>query len=201
MTSIVLAGGRGLRLGRGGKLSETIGGRTLPQRVIDCLIPLSSEILVVIAQGQPEPALAGPVVRVVTDLYPGKGALGGIYTGLVASSSFHNLVVACDMPFLNSLLLGYMIQLSPGFDVIIPRVEAKLEPLHAIYSRDCLTPIRQQIEQGNLKISNLLERVKVRYVEEGEINRFDPKHLSFFNINTRTDLEMAKAKIEKSKTG
>ena len=200
MNSIVLAGGRGLRLGRG-KLSETIGGRTLLQRVIDCLIPLSNEILVVIAQGQSEPALPGSVVRIVTDLYPGKGALGGIYTGLVASSSFHNLVVACDMPFLNSLLLGYMIQLSPGFDVIIPRVEAKLEPLHAIYSRDCLTPIRQQIEQGNLKISNLLERVKVRYVEEGEINRFDPKHLSFFNINTRTDLEMAKAKIEKSKMG
>ena len=197
VTSIVLAGGKGKRLGRA-KISEMICGRTLCQRAIDSLVPISDEILVVVAQGQPEPELTTKV-KVVSDIYPDKGALGGIYTGLVASGSFHNLVVACDMPFLNPSLLRYLIKVSPGFDVVIPRVEkVKLEPLHVVYSKNCLTPILQQIQQGNLKVNGFLGQVKVRYVEEAEIEEFDAEHLSFFNINTSADLRRARAMIEKA---
>lgn len=196
MTSIVLAGGRGGRLGRD-KLSERVGGHTMLQRVMDCLTLLSNEILVVIAQGQAKPALPTEA-KVVVDLYPGKGVLGGIYTGLVASSSLHNLVVACDMPFLNPSLLRYLMQVSPGFDAVIPRVGGiRLEPLHALYSKNCLAPIHQQLQQGNLRIASFLDQVRVRYVEEAEIDRFDPQHLSFFNINTPADLERARAMLGK----
>ena len=188
MTSIVLAGGKGRRLRD--KLSKTIGGRTLLQRVIGSLSLLSEEVLVVIAQEQPKPAAA---IEVVVDLYPGGGALGGIYSGLVRARSLYNLVVAGDMPFLNPFLLRYLIQLSPGFDVVIPRFEGRLEPLHAIYSKNCLVPIQQRIEQGELKIGGFLEQVRVRYVEEAEIDKVDPKHLSFFNINTLADLRRARA--------
>jgi len=195
MTSIVLAGGKGLRLGRD-KLSEMIGGRTLLERVIDCLSLVSDEILVVIAQGQPKPAL--PPTKVVVDLYPGKGALGGIYTGLVAAQSFHSLVVAADMPFLNPSLLRYLIQVSPTFDAVIPMIKGELEPLHAIYSKNCLAPIQQQIEQGKIRVRDFLDQVRVRYVEEAEINRFDPKNRSFFNINTLADLGKARALLKES---
>ena len=195
MTSIVLAGGKGKRLG--GKLSKTIGGRTLLQRVIDSLSLLSEEILVVIAQGQPNPPGA---TKVVVDFYPSGGALGGIYTGLVRARSLYSLVTAGDMPFLNPFLLRYLVQLSPGFDVVIPRVEGKLEPLHAIYSKNCLAPIQQRIEQGDLKVGGFLEQVRVRYVEEAEIDKLDPKHLSFFNINTLADLRRARAMWKELKT-
>jgi molybdopterin-guanine dinucleotide biosynthesis protein A len=195
MTSIVLAGGKGLRLGRN-KLSEMIGERTLLERVINRLTLVSSEILIVIAQGQPKPAL--PPTKVVVDLYPGKGPLGGIYTGLVAVQSFHSLVVAADMPFLNLSLLRYLIQVSPNYDVIIPKIKDELEPLHAIYSKNCLAPIQQQIEQGKLKVRDFLDQVRVRYVEEAEISRFDPKNLSFFNINTLADLGKARALLQES---
>ncbi len=195
MTSIVLAGGKGRRLRD--KLSKTIGGRTLLQRVIGSLSLLSEEVLVVIAQEQPKPAAA---IEVVVDLYPGGGALGGIYSGLVRARSLYNLVVAGDMPFLNPFLLRYLIQLSPGFDVVIPRIEGKLEPLHAVYSKNCLVPIQQRIEQGELKIGGFLEQVRVRYVEEAEIDRLDPKHLSFFNINTLADLRRARAMWKELKT-
>lgn len=197
MTSIVLAGGKGLRLGRD-KLSEMIGDRTLLERIIDRLSLVSGEILIVIAQGQPKPAL--PPTKVVVDLYPGKGPLGGIYTGLVAAQSFHSLVVAADMPFLNLSLLRYLIQVSPTYDVILPRIKDELEPLHAIYSKNCLVPIQQQIEQGKLKVRDFLGQVRVRYVEEAEISRFDPKNLSFFNINTLADLGRAKALLKESGT-
>jgi molybdenum cofactor guanylyltransferase len=198
LTSIVLAGGRGRRFGRD-KLSEMIGDRTLLQRVIDRLDGLSSQILVVIAQGQSQPSLSLTSAQVIVDLYPEKGALGGIYTGLVASRSFHSLVVAADMPFLNTSLLRYMIESSPAYDVVIPRIDGTLEPLHAIYSKNCVAYMKQQIERDRFKIRDFFEQVKVRYVEQAEIDQFDPQHLSFFNINTLADLRRARKLLRKSR--
>ncbi|MEE9399139.1 MAG: molybdenum cofactor guanylyltransferase, partial [Dehalococcoidales bacterium] len=117
---------------------------------------------------------------------------GGIYSGLAASASFYNLVVAADMPFLNQALLRYMIQISTDFDLVVPRMGRLVEPLHAIYAKSCLIPIERMIKQDILRIDLLFGQVKIRYVEIEEIERFDPKHLSFFNVNTKADLEKAK---------
>ncbi|MCL0094873.1 molybdenum cofactor guanylyltransferase, partial [Dehalococcoidales bacterium] len=131
-------------------------------------------------------------LRTVTDTYPDKGPLGGIYTGLAISDSLYNLVVACDMPFLNQALLRYMLQLSVDVDLVVPRLGDMVEPLHAVYSKTCLAPIKYLLKQSNLRVTDLFTLVRVRYVETEEINRFDPKHLSFFNINTQADLEIAR---------
>jgi len=192
ISCIVLAGGKSLRLGRD-KVLETVGNRNLLQRVVNNISSFDSDIIIVTAIKQSVPQfISYPRLRIVTDIYPGKGPLGGIYTGLAASDSLYNLVVACDMPFLNQALLRYMIQLSTNFDLVVPRLGNTVEPLHAIYSKDCLTPIEYLLKQGELEIIQLLTLVKVRYVEADEINRFDPDHLSFFNINTEADLEMAR---------
>ena len=189
---IVLAGGKALRLGRD-KVLETVGNRSLLQRVILSLSLFKSGIIMVTATEQSLPQLIDyPKLKVVTDIYPGKGAMGGIYTGLTVSGSPYNLVVACDMPFLNQALLHYMMHLVGDFDLVMPRLGDKVEPLHAIYSKDCLVPIENLLKQGSLSIIELLSLVRVRYVEAEEINRFDPKHLSFFNINTEADLKMAR---------
>jgi molybdopterin-guanine dinucleotide biosynthesis protein A len=192
ISCIVLAGGKGLRLGHD-KALETVGNRSLLEWVIYKLGLFDSDIIIVTAREQSFPQFTGyPKLRTVTDTYPGKGPLGGIYTGLAASDSFRNLVVACDMPLLNQALLRYMIQVSADFDLVVPRLDDMVEPLHAIYSKDCLAPIECLPKQGNLMVNKLFPLVRVRYVEAEEINRFDPKHLSFFNINTQADLEMAR---------
>ncbi len=191
MTSIVLAGGRGSRLGRE-KHSEVIAGQGLIERTIGRLGLLSDEILLVISNRQSKSSFPSyGQARIAVDLYPGKGALGGIYTGLVHSASFHSLVVACDMPFLNLGLLRHMIGLAPGFDVVIPRIGHFEEPLHAVYSKNCVAPMESLLKQGSLRITGFFHSVKVRYVGSDEIDRFDPAHLSFFNINTKADLEKA----------
>ncbi len=192
ISCIVLAGGKGLRLGRD-KVLETIGNISLLRRVVSCLSPFNSDIIIVTARRQSLPrSINYPKLRLVVDTYPGKGPLGGIYTGLIASASLYNLVVACDMPFLNQALLRYMIQLSAGFDLVVLRLGSMVEPLHAIYSKDCLAPMEGLLGQGNLKVTDLFPLVRVRYVEAEEIDRFDPEHLSFFNINTEADLEVAR---------
>jgi len=188
ISCIVLAGGRSSRLGHD-KVFKTVGDRNLLDLVIDRVAPLSREMILVAASSN---TLARsdkyPALKIVTDVLPGKGPLGGIYTGLLTSSSVYNLVVASDMPFLNSALLQYMVQVSADFDIVVPRAGALVEPLHAIYTKNCLEAMENLLKHNELPVRRLLTMVRTRYVEAEEIERFDPEHLSFFNINTKADL-------------
>ena len=193
---IVLAGGAGFRLGRDKRL-ETVGSVSLLERVLSQISFLNSEIVLVAASCFPHSHISGyPGLRVVSDIYPGSGPLGGIYTGLKAARSFYNLVVACDMPFLNRDLIRYMMAISGGSDVVIPRIGEYLEPLHAVYSKACIAPAESLLTQGQLRVGGILNRLKVRYVDADEINCFDPGHLSFFNINTKSDLAKARGLLK-----
>jgi molybdopterin-guanine dinucleotide biosynthesis protein A len=177
---------------------ERINSQSLIERTIECLSPPAQSVLVVTSKEQFGLIAASQLkVKVIVDLYPGKGALGGIYTGLASADSFYSLVVGCDMPFLNRDLLSYIIDHTPNFDAVVPRVHGMLEPLHAVYSRGCLEPIRKMMEQERLEISHLFNLVKTRYVGEDEIAKFDSQYLSFFNINTLADLKKAKKLIKR----
>ena len=101
-SGIILAGGKGLRLGRRDKASEIVNHGRLLERVIS-KVNFLEQIIIVTADAEyilPELKIT-PTPKIVTDIYPGKGPLVGIYSGIRASESRYNLVVACDMPFLN----------------------------------------------------------------------------------------------------
>jgi molybdopterin-guanine dinucleotide biosynthesis protein A len=198
MTSVILAGGKSSRLGHS-KALQVVGGKTLIQWVVDRLATLSSEIIVATAYGEPIPFSGHTRTRIVADIYPGKGPLAGIQSGLIASSSSWAIVVGCDTPFLSADFLEHMTQVRSTFDIVIPRVAKKVEPLCAIYSKSCLGSIQALLEQNELSILRLLDMVKVRYVEEDEINAFDPRYLSFFNINDQDDLERARKLAEEER--
>jgi len=191
MTSIILAGGKSSRLGQS-KALQVIEGKSLIQWIVDRLAILSTEIIIATAYGKAIPCFSAARIKTVADLYPGKGPLVGIYSGLIASSSSRAIVVGCDTPFLSVDLLEYMTQICSTCDVIVPLIKKKVEPLCAVYSKSCLAPIQELLERNELQISRLFSMVKVKYVEEDEINGFDPEHLSFFNINSPDDLERAR---------
>lgn len=198
ISCIILAGGKSLRLGHD-KVLETIGNKSLLEQAVSSVDSLSREIVIVTAGERTLPQFTGyQKLKVVSDILPGRGSLGGIYTGLVTSGSFYNLVIACDMPFLNKSLLSYMIEVSKGFDFVIPRVNDQFEPLHAVYSKNCVAPAELILKQGRKVIIELFDFVKVRYLEAEEIDRFDPRHLSFFNINTREDMASARKMAEET---
>lgn len=191
ISCIILAGGKSIRFGHD-KILEKIGSTSLIEQVISRIDPISKDIIIVTANERAFTQLANhPKVRVVHDIIPGMGSLGGIYTGLVESKTQYNLVVAADMPFLNEALLRYMMSVAEGYDITLPHVNKWFEPLHAIYSRNCIGPARKLIDEGHRVIVELFEYVKVKYVEAEEIDRFDPQHLSFFNINTQEDMQRA----------
>jgi molybdopterin-guanine dinucleotide biosynthesis protein A len=189
---IILAGGKSKRFGHD-KILEQIGKTSLLEQVISRTEAISQEIIIVTAQERTFAELAErPKVKVVNDIYPGQGSLGGIYTGLMKSNSFYNLVVAADMPFLNVSLLRYMIKAAKGNDFVLPRITDMYEPLHAVYSQNCIEPAKKMLDKGQKVIIELFKYVKVKFIEAEEIDRFDPRHLSFFNINTVEDMAMAK---------
>ena len=128
---------------------------------------------------------------VAVDVFPDCGSLGGIYTGLNASPTQWSLVAACDMPFLSAPLLSHLASLRDGFDAVVPVVDGRPEPTHALYTRRCLPPIEARLRTGQLKISGFFDDVAVRYVPENDIREFDPDLLSFFNINRPEDLARA----------
>lgn len=192
ISCIILAGGKSLRLGHD-KITERVGNKTLLEKVISRIDPLSKDIVIVTAEERNFTEFNdNPKIRTVSDIFPGRGSLGGIYTGLVRSESFYNLVIAADMPFLNRDLLAYMMEVAEGFDFVIPRIGSYFEPLHSIYSKNCVPPIETMIKNNRRIIIELFDFVKVRYVEAVEIDRFDPEHMSFFNINTIEDLKLAR---------
>jgi len=74
-----------------------------------------------------------------------------------------------------------------------------VEPLHAVYSKACAQPIADLLDQRGRRVIGFFHQVRVRYVEQQEIEAFDPQHLSFFNINTAQDLERMQDLARKAK--
>ena len=200
VTGIILAGGKGIRMGAK-KPQLKIGNSNLIDRVLETLSLFTSSILVVTAEDQPNLAKpCTPKARIVKDIYPGKGPLGGIYTGLMHAETSYSLVVGCDMPFLNSGLIQYLIEVTSGFAAVAPKIGWIIQPLHAMYSRSCMPSIEALIREDQLQIIKLFDLVNTRFVTEKEIDRFDPDNLSFLNINTEADLLKAEV-LTGSKSG
>jgi molybdopterin-guanine dinucleotide biosynthesis protein A len=184
MTGMILAGGKNLRMGQN-KAFLKIQGERIIDRIKRIFVDLFDEVLLVTNSPRDYLDLN---LRTVTDLYREQGALGGVFTGLFHASFPHAFVVACDMPFLQPALISYLAGMSPGYDIVIPRTEDGLQPLHAVYSRKCLPFMEDLLCRGRLKILDFFPRVKKKEVPAEEIIPFDPQMVSFFNLNTPEDL-------------
>lgn len=199
ISAAVIAGGKSSRMGTDkALLTLEPGGPTLLQRVLSAVSTVAGDVMV-IATDRPEYERLG--VRLEPDHYPGGAALGAIATALEAARSSRCLVVPCDLPFLNTDLLAYMVDLDPDADVVIPAVQGEsrqgrgeiLQTLHAIYRESCLEPIRARLRSGQRQVIGFFPEVRVRKVPESTIREYDPDLLTFFNANTPEALDEARA--------
>jgi molybdopterin-guanine dinucleotide biosynthesis protein A len=159
-------------------------GRPLIQRVIERLAPLADEVIV--TTNRPE-EYAFLQARLVSDLKPDRGALGGLYTAIASASHPVVAVVACDMPFASLRLIEGMSRLlvEQEADVVIAKSDEGYEPLHAVYRRDtCLPAIESAIAADLWKVIAWFPQVRVIELSAGEVGSFDPQGLAFWNVNT-----------------
>ena len=191
ITGIILAGGKSGRYGKNKALVEMNGTRLI-ERVIRVMEPLFERLIIVTNSPHEYAYLQLPMYE---DLIKGLGPIGGILTGLEAISDESGFFVACDMPFLNSELIRYMLEIREGYDAVVPRIDWKIETLHTIYSKSSLRAIRKLIEARDYQVVKFFRRISVRYVEEEEIRALDPELRSFLNVNSPEELLDA-AKLE-----
>ena len=186
-SAVVLAGGASRRMGRDKRLlpwGEDADGRprTLLQSVIDSLAEVADDVIVV---ANDQPVVAG--ARVVPDAIPGAGSLGGILSGVEAARHDRVFVAAADMPFLHAALVRDLLDRLEGHDAVVPVVDGRPEPLHAVYGRAVAPAARSQIERGQLKIAMAFRGLDVLWVPEADLRLLDPGLRSFRNVNTPED--------------
>lgn len=184
LTGIILSGGKSIRMGENKAFIE-IEGVPIIHRIHTLFRNLFLETIIVTNQ---KDLFSNLESRIYNDLLPQRGALGGLYTGLFFSSLQYSFCVACDMPFLKEKVIEYLIKDIEGYDVIVPRTTDGLQPLHAIYSKNCLGPIKKVIEQEKFKIIDIYPMVNVKIIEDEEFKYLDPMGESFININTPEEL-------------
>ncbi len=168
-------------------------GSPLIQRQVRQIEPTGASILVI--TNRPE-AYAFLGLPLVSDILPDIGPLGGLYTALSTASTPIVTVVACDMPFLSAELLTAQgeLLLKENVDVVIPRTEAGLEPLHATYRREtCLPAVSAALEAGKRRMISWFPAVRVREMPLEELERYDPHQRVFININQPEDYQAAEA--------
>lgn len=191
VTGVLLAGGKSRRMGED-KRYLAVGEQTLLERGLEVLQSIFCEVLVVIAQDSPPLSIDARVVR---DLVPECGSLGGLYTGLTQATTPYIFVVACDMPFLNQTVIAQFTNRRTTDDIVIAKLDGRLHPMHALYSKRCLPALEQMIRARQLKIQEIVSQssLRVRYVTEVDLLTIDPSGHSFYNVNTMADLEAARS--------
>ncbi len=183
MTGFVLIGGKSRRFGKD-KVTAQIGDKPLVEHVTDIISPLFDEVILI---GHKRERLGS--FRIVEDILPGHGPLGGIYTALSVSPTPHCFVFAADMPNLNRKLIRYMLSAADEHDIVIPLWSKGREPLHAVYSRRLLPHVRSLLERQVFRIFDILKDADTMVVPEETIRTFGDPESIFANINTVTDAE------------
>ncbi len=196
VAGIVLAGGKSQRMGADKARLVTKDGRPLILSVVEALKGVCSEVVVVTDVPGRYADLALPA-RHVTDIVPDRGPMGGLHAGLMVIEAPCALTVACDMPFLNPRLLHYMTALPKDYQALVPNIGGRWQPLHAIYTKACLTTVEYLLDRGALALTDLLKRVRLRALPFATARRFDPLGLSFVNLNEPDDLMRARAAGER----
>lgn len=182
ITAIILAGGKSRRFGTD-KALYPIAGVPLIQHAINRVKLVTDEIIIITDSLEKTRFLPHPCY---TDLIENSGPLAGIYTGLMHSRSHYNLVLACDMPLVNTACLAYLIDHARGYDVTVPLYQQEYQPLCAIYAKTCIPVIAQQLAARQLQVFQFYPSVNTKTVPINQTLSFYHDRI-FYNINTQQD--------------
>lgn len=185
MDAVILAGGENTRMPFLKGFLE-FGGK----KIIEANVALLSGIFRRTFIVTNDPALYFSFdAHLVGDVIRGRGPLGGILSALAVPDVSEVFVTACDMPFINVILIQHMLsKWDEKSDALIPLYEGRAQPLFGIYSEKVVKIIEEYIQSGRRSVREFLQNIQAMYISQEEVNAIDPKGRSFVNINTMEDL-------------
>jgi len=195
VSAAILAGGRARRLGGADKARLAIGGARIIDRQLAALAAVADDIRIVANDRE---RYAGLGLRVIADVVPEAGPLGGLYSALLDATHDRMLILACDLPFVTPALLQRLVEESgtgEEIDAVVPRSARGLEPLCALYFRRCAGRVLARIERGELAVGGLAADLRVHELGPEALAPYDDGSL-FENVNTPHDHARARGWVE-----
>jgi molybdopterin-guanine dinucleotide biosynthesis protein A len=187
----ILAGGGATRFGGKPKGLELVGGKRILDRLADTLEAALGEPPLLVANA-PDAGSWRPDLRTVSDVRPGFGSLGGIYTAVVLGPA-PVVCVAWDMPFVSAPLIQALAEGLDRYDAMLPQSDGRrgVEPLCAAYGSRCREAIESSLETGDLRAVGFHDRIRPGILSLKQVRAYADPDLLFFNVNTADDLAKA----------
>jgi molybdopterin-guanine dinucleotide biosynthesis protein A len=192
ISGLILAGGRGVRLGLP-KATALLEGEPLVLRPLRVLWEVSEEVIVAHGGRENRRGLEGIVGDAVLVSDEEVGPLGGLVAGLRSCTGQWVVVAPCDAPLVSCELYRELLRAARGHDAAVPRVAGREVPVVAAYHREAtLAAGLQALGEGERAMYRLLSRLRLRFVEE-DILRSLPYGLDcLLDVDTPEDLERAR---------
>jgi len=173
VTTVILAGGEGRRMGGRNKALLTIGRETIIERQLRETAKLADEIVVVAN----DPAFAEklratePAVRIVSDVYAGEGPLAGVHAGFQAAAFPYIWLLGCDQPYPSAAAAGYLLGrlTSVRAQAAVPVIGGNLQPLHGVYRKETGTIAEELLQSGMRRLRDWMERMELSEIGEDEL--------------------------------
>jgi molybdenum cofactor guanylyltransferase len=189
--AIVLAGGRSSRMGRPKALLDFGGVPLLSRTVIEVKRRFDQIVVVTAPVSEALPRIEISGLKLVHDETAFAGPLDALRRGLDALDREVAFACSCDLPLLNAEVAASLVTMLDGFDAVVPEVGGKLQPLHAVYRKQCASAIQALEARGEKRLSAIADAVNAKRIGEGELRKIDPALRSFFNVNTPEDYRKA----------
>lgn len=189
-SAAVLCGGKSRRAGFD-KQTIQVDGLWIAVRIAQSLATVFDDVLLV--TNRPE-LYRDSGFRVVGDILPDAGPLGGIHAGLTYAKQEQLFVTACDMPHVNEGYLRWLCRAARDEGakkdaLVVQLINGMLEPMNAIYRKSCLPEVERSITGGERKIADLLQRIDTLYLPESALAPFGGRERLFFNMNTPEEIQ------------
>jgi molybdopterin-guanine dinucleotide biosynthesis protein A len=187
VSAFVLAGGRSSRMGMDKAFVE-FQGRMLLERALAVVTAITPNVYILGSR-----AKFDALGKVVEDVFPDHGPLGGIHAALRASTSELNLMLAVDMPFVQQSFLNYLVSEAGkhGAMVTVPKAAGNWQPLCAVYRQEFGDLAESALRSGRNKIDPLFREVPVRVIAEDELASGGFSAEMFRNLNSPEELRAA----------
>ncbi len=194
---LLLAGGKGLRMGGENKLYLEIGGSLILERTLRVIAPLFCETILLTAHGRSiciknemASLTEGLNITFAEDREEGRGPLEGLFMGLSSMKTEWGFLLGCDMPMADPNIIRAMSKYrTEEAQAVTAETGGFTEPLHAYYRRSCLPHIEKMLESGERKIKKFYPQINLTVVKSSELEKYGSCEMSFFNLNTPHDIE------------
>ncbi|MGK0611012.1 molybdenum cofactor guanylyltransferase [Enterococcus faecalis] len=159
---MVLCGGKSRRMGFDKALVKVYDSYGL-LKITERLQQLFAEVWLLTDTKQKFPA-AFSHLKIVDDLYPNQGPLGGLVTALTEVNTSSIFLMACDMPQFTMEMIQQLARYRHENQVVLFKQQGRLEPLFAFYQITCQAAFKAQLFHSDWRLRSVFPQLSIREI-------------------------------------